>query len=415
MGSNPFSALEDLVDSPAFISRSHIVRKGPPRLAGRRWHVREFVSKDPSSFKFRIVSYNVLAQCYAKQKQFTKCKPEHLKWDYRKKVLIELLAELDADILCLQEVDNYDKFWERELGKAGYFGAYKQRNSHLKPKLDGCATFFRASKFQLIRNVGLELDHVDSCKGLEGAPSFETHNVALLSLFAPIGVPRCCFCVANLHLFWDPSYDNLKIAQAKAVVLAAQNLARSLDVPAPIILAGDFNSVPTSAVYSYLTEEAGFLSAYAACGSASERSVFAPTTPTTPTRDSSVSVSSTGLTFGKIMLSKGLDPQSPEFRPMGISQTLFPPAVSLAPPAIAPPRSAEPPFTNYRDIFNGTIDYIMVSRSSMPDVGVGIDVIGALGMISELEASKEGGGLPSSRHPSDHLPIAADLQLRFFT
>ena len=32
-------------------------------------------------------------------------------------------------------------------------------------------------------------------------------------------------------------------------------------------------------------------------------------------------------------------------------------------------------------------------------------------MMGEEEAAAEGGGLPSSRHPSDHLPLAADLSL----
>jgi hypothetical protein len=29
------------------------------------------------------------------------------------------------------------------------------------------------------------------------------------------------FCVANAHLFWDPSYEELKISQARALVRAA--------------------------------------------------------------------------------------------------------------------------------------------------------------------------------------------------
>ena len=355
-------------------------------------------------------------------------KPEHLRWEYRKKALLELLAELDADILCLQEVDNYDKFWVRELSRFGYSGTYKQRNSD--SKLDGCATFYRASKFEVLKYVGLEFDHVDSCQGLQGAPEFATHNVALLTLLAPIGIPQACFCVANIHLFWDPSYEGLKIAQAKAVVQAAQELARSLDRPAPIVLAGDFNSIPSSEVYAYLTGEAGFVSAYASCGATTR-----PTMPASPPAASpAISFPSPSLTVGKIILAKGLNPHSPEFRPLGMSadRSWPPDCQPLAPPpaaasaatitALTPPLlGAEPAFTNYRDIFHGTIDYIMVSRASAASTTQSVDgsspcarieVVGSLGMISAGEASNDGAGLPSSRHPSDHLPIAANLELR---
>jgi hypothetical protein len=35
---------------------------------------------------------------------------------------MEVVRELDADILCLQEVDNYQHFWVKELALLGYTG-----------------------------------------------------------------------------------------------------------------------------------------------------------------------------------------------------------------------------------------------------------------------------------------------------
>ena len=69
---NTFSVLERVGDTEldqgfAGGRASSSVKRGPSRLAGRRWQTREFVSKD-STLKFRIASYNVLAQCYAKPK-----------------------------------------------------------------------------------------------------------------------------------------------------------------------------------------------------------------------------------------------------------------------------------------------------------------------------------------------------------
>lgn len=65
-------------------------------------------------------------------RHFTACKLEHLKWSERRAALIEVIDELDADILCLQEVEDYDKFWKKELSSRGYSGMYKKRNSDRK-------------------------------------------------------------------------------------------------------------------------------------------------------------------------------------------------------------------------------------------------------------------------------------------
>jgi len=49
---------------------------------------------------------------------------DYLRWDTRRKALMEVVRELDADILCLQEVDNYNHFWVKELQHLGYTGEF---------------------------------------------------------------------------------------------------------------------------------------------------------------------------------------------------------------------------------------------------------------------------------------------------
>jgi mRNA deadenylase 3'-5' endonuclease subunit Ccr4 len=53
---------------------------------------------------------------------------EHLKWELRCKALMEVVRELDADILCLQEVDKYEGFWVKELAYLGYTGEITRRS-----------------------------------------------------------------------------------------------------------------------------------------------------------------------------------------------------------------------------------------------------------------------------------------------
>ena len=59
--------------------------------------------------------------------------------------------------------------------------------------------------------------------------------------------------------------------------------------------------------------------------------------------------------------------------------------------------------------FRGAIDYIFLRDGA--GEGPSLRASAALEMIGEAEAAAEGGGLPSSRHPSDHLPLATDIVL----
>lgn len=146
---------------------------------------------------------------------------------------MEVIHELDADIVCLQEVDNYEKFWLKEMRKLGYTGCYKQRNS--PAKFDGCATFFRSTAFECMSVSSIEFDSEPDAGGgqqVEGHPDFATHNVALLTMLRPrrsSNVNKCCMCLANAHLFWDPTYEELKIAQ----VILCEGVWREAYEPGP--------------------------------------------------------------------------------------------------------------------------------------------------------------------------------------
>ena len=58
-----------------------------------------------SSKQFSVVSYNVLADCHLFKNDYSFTHPDHLEPDYRLNKLMEEIQFLDADIVCLQEVD----------------------------------------------------------------------------------------------------------------------------------------------------------------------------------------------------------------------------------------------------------------------------------------------------------------------
>lgn len=61
----------------------------------------------PDSRSFRVVSYNVLADCYTKDIYFPYTSPNHLKFSTRGNRVVKELTNSLADIICLQVIFLY--------------------------------------------------------------------------------------------------------------------------------------------------------------------------------------------------------------------------------------------------------------------------------------------------------------------
>ncbi|KAF9592025.1 hypothetical protein IFM89_011608 [Coptis chinensis] len=171
-------------------------------------------SKSSLSFnseeRFKVVSYNILGVRNASKHSdlYLQVRPDYLKWEHRKRLICEELIGLDSDIICLQEVDKYNdllKIMEEE----GYVGTYKRRTGDT---VDGCAMFWKADKFRLLEVECIEFKEF----GLRD-------NVAQISVF------------------------EIRLLLSRAHALAEKWGS------VPIVLAGDFNSTPQSAVYQFLS------------------------------------------------------------------------------------------------------------------------------------------------------------------
>ena len=84
--------------------------------------------------KFRLLSYNILADYYASQQYsrevlYPYCKPEALEIPYRQCLLGKELPNYHADILCLQEVGNqcYANYLAPLMETRGYFGCFHRK------------------------------------------------------------------------------------------------------------------------------------------------------------------------------------------------------------------------------------------------------------------------------------------------
>lgn len=60
------------------------------------------------------------------------------------------------------------------------------------------------------------------------------------------------FVIGNAHIFWDPKFESLKLAQSHCFARAAAQVAERAQTR-NVVLVGDWNSLPNSAVYELLT------------------------------------------------------------------------------------------------------------------------------------------------------------------
>ncbi|XP_021903085.1 carbon catabolite repressor protein 4 homolog 4 isoform X1 [Carica papaya] len=243
--------------------------------------------------RFRLVSYNILAQVYVKSSLFPHSPPGCLRWKARSQAILTVLDSLDAEFLCLQEVDEYDTFYKVNMESLGYSSIYIQRSGQ---KRDGCGIFFKADCAELLIEERIEYnDLVDliqdisissgdkqntvvvseikddpknvvtgsSLKGTRenhGDPNdprvrLKRDCVGIMAAFKIKGPFHCIFIVANTHLYWDPEWADVKLAQAKYLLSRLAQfkvlVSERYESAPSVILAGDFNSIPGDKVLQY--------------------------------------------------------------------------------------------------------------------------------------------------------------------
>ncbi|XP_072173207.1 protein angel homolog 2-like [Diadema setosum] len=205
------------------------------------------------SVDFSIVSYNILAQCLLDSHRhlYRHCPQKYLVWEYRRHNILRELKEANAEIVCLQEVQqsHYEDFFKPQLEQLGYASVYKQRTGD---KLDGCVTFYKTGQLQLVSQSLLEYRRNVGC--------LDRDNVAVIVMLQPRGLPSSRqLCVANTHLLWNPRRGDIKLAQLGLLFAEIERMSHVADSSSsnlyhPIVLCGDFNSLPNCPLYRFVRE-----------------------------------------------------------------------------------------------------------------------------------------------------------------
>jgi len=355
----------------------------------------------PEREKFRVSSYNVLAEGYATGDRYFYCPSWALDWNYRKQGILKELLSYDCDVICLQEVEagQYTQYFQPEMSKHGFTGVYapksRARTMEDWSSVDGCAIFFKRNKFVLVEEHLIEFQSIAMSRHKELSVDPEAFsriitkdNIALAVILqlkdeislgnsasgsssAPGSPAKQPFrsgnntgnskprhvLISNTHIHWNPDHKDVKLVQVQLLLeqLTAITSPKTKWYKIPMVVCGDFNSAVDSGPYELL---------------------------------------STGVTSDGTH-SKYSDLHPYNYGSYSIHGMRHPVPLSSAYGAIG-----EPAFTNYTGDFNGVLDYLWFTHDTL-------SVSKVLQPVDEETVKQT--RLPNAFMNSDHISLMSEF------
>ena len=191
---------------------------------------------------FALATYNILASAYIRRAWYPRTPSLVLEPTWRVPALVQHISKLDADLLCLQEVEPESFVALRtSLGEQGYGGQYARKQAG---RPEGVAIFYRQRIFELL-----------SVRALAYADGGGTPDTGYIALIARFQTANGVLGVVNTHLMWDPPNTPqgalINLRQARQLIVEYENCksdARGW------IIGGDFNATPASETVLLLEE-----------------------------------------------------------------------------------------------------------------------------------------------------------------
>ncbi|GAA6064625.1 hypothetical protein JCM10212_006070 [Sporobolomyces blumeae] len=338
---------------------------------------------------FSLMCYNILCDRYATPQMYGYTPSWALSWEYRKELILQEVLLYGSDIICLQEVDteSYENYFSELLSAHDYDGVHypksraRTMSGDEKRGVDGCATFFKNTKFALVEQQLIEFNQIamrrpDFKKTEDMFNRVMTKDQIAVVTLLEHRASGARLIVANAHIHWDPEFRDVKLVQTAmlmdevskiandfARLPSRLNLAEGYDkaptysngTKIPTIVCGDFNSSPMSGVYEYLSR--GQV--------AHDHEDFMDHVYGHYTSD--------GLQH-KFNLKSAYS------------------------------HINELPFTNYTSGFLETIDYMFYTSQSM----------GVTGLLGEVDRSylEQTVGFPNAHFPADHISLLAEFKIK---
>jgi len=283
-----------------------------------------------------------------------------------------------ADIITLQEVqkDVYDDWFRPQLAEVGYEGVFQQKKRDPifhrgKYTAEGCATFYKTTRFKRVDKHIVDYDKLsqnevrciipDQQMAEKGMQRLSKGNIALAVILEDLHIKTThgsqatgpqgghLICVVNTHILCDPSAADVKLWQAH---LLLQTLKQMPVSNMPLLICGDFNSTPDSAVCEYMRR---------------------------------------GNVRG--------DHEDLRADPCGLLKQLSLRHSLCMATAYETCNGREAQYTNYTEDFKGTLDYIWFSPDAL--------AVLAISQVDDESQLMQETALPSSTRPSDHVSLVA--------
>ena len=316
-----------------------------------------------------LVTWNLLAPHFAPPEKYPWSNPAELAWPARQDKIIERLAELDADVICLQEVEV--KLWPElltRLSKLGYDGELQKMSSG-HPIAN--AVLVHHGRLQVVRTESRSRVLITVLRDptRERAPPLYLANCHLEAGGTEKAAATRLYQLRSLLRRLD-----LQCAMDVANELGRPNaLAPGIDgQDAALVLAGDFNFDRSSELHAFLR--------------GSENREAAEVERRSTAGDGAKGRAPARGTAGQKQQRRAAKPSTHGLLPLRD-------AYLESPPPWGPPLRA-----TYR---NGRLlDFVFVSRT--------VEVLRTMPMC-ELASSPQPKQVPSATMPSDHLPIGAVL------
>ena len=251
-----------------------------------------FPKQPKDKHALRFMTWNALAPSLLQKNKhlYTNCRPDATRKETRLPRIIDKVKEINPDVLAMQEVENITEWLSPAMHSLGFEGVFKQRIGN--DTTDGIAIFVRSSRLQISATEEIEykslsvsppLAHyiveggASRSGGEEGGKSLEATaarrklcldlhkpTVALLLTLKDIATGKELL-VGCTHILFNPNRGLVKLSQVDAFFSAATRAARrgqqphsagaSLVEPS-IVLMGDFNCSPKSILYKYMNGRA---------------------------------------------------------------------------------------------------------------------------------------------------------------
>lgn len=199
---------------------------------------------EKKSITFNLFQWNTLNRKLSDKKAFPYVEDKYREWDYRQPLIKKIIEENKGDIICLEEVGNFEEdFKEKIFEKIStkYNLIYGPKPSNFM----GSILAVNKELFSIEKYENITMDGIDGKKSGSN------------TIFALINENKTNnkFMVIVVHLKSKEENENIRLAQVDHLMKCIEeNYLRKY----PIFIIGDFNAEPTYTCISKILENKNF-------------------------------------------------------------------------------------------------------------------------------------------------------------